>query len=1100
MDSSYRTRMCALVGGAFLVLSQAGNAVTVAETPLFIATSVTPNVMLVVDNSGSMESIIWADGYDSTVTYPDWSPMRLVGGVCVPGAGPPAPIPSVYAEGWTSITGSIVPSTLTNTRYRGTCTGARPPAAPPNPISCPTAGTTRGVSADGLTTKCLTLPAPNGAGNTRYAGNYLNYLFNTYANGTNLTTGLIPNDFRMRVARGVATTVVNENTNLRLGLTRFNTDQGGNVLQSCNTGNTAALNTSIAGLNATTWTPLAEALYDVTRYFRGMTSFYNGGVTYTSPIQYRCQKNFVIVITDGYPTQDTDFPTNDPADVADTGAALPDWDGLAPATTAAQYPNFPVGSDGFRPSGGVTDEGHTLLLDDVAKFAYDIDLRTTGNDLTGTSFNDASFPKQNLVTYTVGFAVANQMLADAASNGMGVYYQANNEEELTAALQGAFADIEARTSSAASVATNTTRLAADTFIFQARFTTSDWGGDLLAFPIGENGTIGTLDANGVPTLGARQGWSAAREMPDAVDRKIYTYNPGSNSGLEFEWSSLTGAQQDELNQDENGDDDGLGEQRLAYLRGDQSGETPAATDFRPRSSVLGDIINSDPTYVGRQNYGFDLLPGAEGSSYKTFRKSNAYLNRTPTVYVAANDGMLHAFNVDTGAESFAYIPNAAIPELTYLTDESFNTNHRLINDGAPWVRDAYLGGGWKTILLGSLGGGGKGVYALDVTRPDSFDAGDILWEFTSDDDSNLGVAIPQSTIARMYSGDWAAIVANGYNSGGNAVLFILDLETGAKLAEIDTGVGGDNGLSSPSPVDVDGDRIVDYIYAGDLKGNMWKFDVTSSDPNDWEIAFAGAPLYTACSSDPCTITNRQPITAPPEVGLSPPAGYFVYFGTGRYFAAGDNGVGTGANTVYAIRDGNTKGTASPVLPGAGRATLVEQVVLNQQTVDFDGYSEGIRVTTQNPITDADDGWFLDLPASGERQISSPILRGGRIIFTTIVPSGDSCSAGGDSWLMELNALSGGRLAAAPIDLNRDRSFDINDFVNLDPNDPDSPLVAVSGLKSRVGITKTPGIVREDMFEYLFLGGSNCDALGSCVDTPLGNAGDQRGRQSWREIQ
>ncbi len=1094
MDSLNRTRMSAFFGGALLVMSQAGNAVTVAETPLFITTAVTPNVMLIVDNSGSMNSIIWADGYDSTTIYPDWSPIRLVGGTCAGGTN--------FAEGWTSLTGSVTHATLVTSRYRGTCDGVAV-----TPVTC-ASPTIRGVSADGLTTKCVTLPDPVGAGATRYSGNYLNYLFETHAGGTDLTAGQIPNDFRMNVAKNVATNVVDENDNLRLGLTAFNTDQGGRVLQNCNTGNTAALNTSISGLSATTWTPLAEALYEVTRYFRGMDTYFpgtNGDITYTSPIQYRCQKNFAIVITDGYPTQDTDFPTNDPADTDIAGAALPNWDGLAPATDASMYPNFPAGSDGFQPGGVATDEGHTLYLDDIAKFAFDIDLMTGGNDDAGSSFDDLRSPKQNLVTYTVGFAVANQMMADAATNGTGTYYQANNEAELTAALQTAFADIAARISSASSVATNTTRLAADTFIFQAKFSTSDWGGELLAFPIGANGAIGALGGDGVPRLGARTGWNAAQELPDADDRNIYTYDPGANSGMEFEWDELTSSQQDELNKDDDGIVDGLGELRVDYLRGDQSLETPAAEDFRPRSTLLGDIINSDPIYVGQQNFGLNLLPGAEGTSYKTYRKSAAYTNRAAMVYVAANDGMLHGFSVDTGEELFAYVPDAVFPELTFLTDESYNSSHRLINDGSPWVVDAYLGGGWQSVLVGTLGGGGKGVYALNVSNPEDFDENDVLWEFTSADDSNMGVAIPRAAIGRMYNGDWVAIVANGYNSGGggNAVLFILDLATGAKLKEIDTGVGGDNGLSNPFPVDVDGDRIVDYIYAGDLKGNLWKFDVTSSDSSDWEVAFGGAPLYTACSADPCTSTNRQPITAPPEVGINPDGGYVVYFGTGRYFAVGDNSSGGVANTIYAIRDKNEKDAATLVLPAAGRSNLQQQTVLDERVVDFGGFSENVRVTSANLITYAQDGWYLNLPAAGERAVSTPILRGGRLIFTTIVPSGDACSAGGESWLMEVNALSGARLKAAPIDLNRDRSFNKDDFVPLDPNDPASELVVVTGLRSKVGITKSPGIVVDGAFEYLFTGGSDDSDDDKCEGSLCkedGSVGLERGRQSWREIQ
>lgn len=1083
MDRSNRTRMSAFLGGLLLTLSQAGNAVTISQMPLFISAGVTPNVMLVVDNSGSMNNLVWAQGFDPTATYPDWSPPIRSATNC---SG------TATTELWTATNGNIILSTLLTNRARGSTSSSCGTAT----VRCPS-NYVWGQNAAGTINKCLRLPDPVGGSNTRVTGQYLNYLFQTYANNTDLQGGQIPGEFRMRVARNVATTVVNNNTNLRLGLTRFNTDQGGTVLANCGS-TAAAINTQIGTLTSSTWTPLAEALYEVTRYFRGMSSQYNSGVSYTSPIQYRCQKNFVIVITDGFPTQDTSFPNNDPADVANTSAALPNWDGLSPATMAAQYPNFPSGSDGFQPAGANTDEGHTLYLDDIAKFAYDTDMRATGNDLTGVSFNDPLFPKQNLVTYTVGFAVANQMMADAARLGTGQYLLAGNEAELSAALQAALADIEARTSSAASVATNSTRLASNTFIYQARFSSGDWGGQLLAYPIGSGGEIAAIDElTGVPVLGSKTGWNSAKVMPAPASRKIFTYNPGPKTGMQFVWSALTASQQAELNKNVSGVADGNGQKRLDYLRGIRTDELPGGP-FRARSSVMGDIINSDPTFVGDQNFGFDLLPGAEGTSYKTFRQSTTYKDRRPAVYVAANDGMLHGFDAETGVELLAYMPNAVYPLLRYLTDPSFNTSHRLINDGAPKSLDAYINGGWKTVLLGTLGGGGKGVYALDVTEPSSFSATRVLWEFTSANDAKMGDAIPQATIARLYNGKWVAIVSNGYNSStGNAVLFVIDLETGVKIREFDTGVGSDNGLASATPVDVDGDRITDYIYAGDLKGNMWKFDVTSSNPSSWAIAFAGLPLYTACSADPCTASNRQPITTRPEVGISPPAGFFVYFGTGRYFAVGDNGVGTGANSIYAIRDKNEKGVTSPVLPAAGRSNLVQQSVLGDGTgeqISFEGVMERVRVTTNNPINDTHDGWYLNLPTSGERQVSTPILRGGRLIFTTVIPSGDACSAGGESWLMEIDALSGSRLTESPFDLNRDRSFDVDDFAPL-PGDPDGREVPVSGRKSSQGIIKTPGIVTDDRIEYKFASGS-----AGGIDTTIENAGKQRGRQSWRELQ
>ena len=1071
MHSSLRTGIPVFLAGFLLTMSQAGNAVTISQLPLFIAAGVTPNVMLVVDNSGSMDSIVWASGFDSKTNYADWS--RVNNG----------------NSAWASDSGSVYMSSLTSNTWRTSGAGT----------DC-AANWSRGRKSDG-TIKCLRLPDPAGGGDTRYLGNYLNYLFQTYASGTNLTGGPIPVETRMMVAKEVAKDVVDNNSNLYLGLTRFNTTAGGQVIQNCGASATDLKN-SIDGLTASTWTPLAETLYEVTRYFRGMKTEYNGSLQYASPILYRCQKNFVIVITDGFPTYDESFPSTDDADLADASRSLPDWDGEHPGTVAADYPNFPQYSDGFD-AGSPGSEGGTLYLDDIAKFAYDIDMRT-GLDATGKSFDDGKFAQQNLVTYTIGFSTENQMLMDAADYGTGTYYPASSKEGLTLALQAALADIGRRTGSASSVASNSTRLANDTYIYQARFD-KNWGGELLAYPIGPDGSVATLaDDETVPVLvladnTTRTGWNAAEEMPDPADRNIYTYDPGGaagSRGREFLWANLTAGQQTQLNKNALGVGDGKGQNRLLYLRGDHSNEAPDGEQFRVReTSVLGDIVNSDPIYVARQNYGYDVLPGAEGSTYLTHLESLA--GRTPMVYVAANDGMLHGFNAGTGVELMAYMPNAVYPQLSALTAASYNDNHRLINDGAPRAMDAYLGS-WRTILVGSLGGGGKGVYALDVSNPTNFSASDVMWEFTSADDSNMGVAIPSPTIARLAGDKWVAIVANGYNSGGNAELFVLDLATGAVIREIDTGIGGDNGLSNPTPVDVDGDRITDYVYAGDLQGNMWKFDLTSSAPASWGVAFtsggAPAPLYTACSSDPCTAGNRQPITARPEVGINPPAGYFVYFGTGRYFADGDNGVGTGANTFYAIRDKNEKDATTLSLPTPGRSDLVMQEVLDERTKS----GTKVRITSNNEITDYDDGWYLDLPTSGERQVSTPILRAGKIIFTTVVPSADECSAGGNSWLMELDALSGSRLAAPPFDLNRDRAFDIDDMVLLDPNDPDSGWINVSGIGWDDNIVKTPGILAgcpSSNEECKYMSGSD----GQVTDVKE-NAGNQKGRQSWREIQ
>lgn len=1094
MDGRMQGRLVALAAGLLIGMSQpAAAALSIAQMPLFIAAGVTPNVMILFDNSGSMDNIMWATAFDPKVNYPNWAPQ--IDHDCNAG--------TALQTAWLAADGNLQLGTLVNANYRGTCGGATNTAP-----TCP-ASHVRGRN--GGVTKCLRLPEPRAAA-TRYNGKYLNFLFQNYGTPApatlDLRFGQIPGQTRLQVAQNVTNAVITANSNLRIGLARFNTpgspDQGpgGRVIQNCGA-STSSLTTAVSGFTAATNTPIAEAYYEVTRYFRGLSSYWNAGVNYTSPIQYRCQKNFVVVVTDGFPTWDTVFPNNDPADVADAARALPNWDGLAPATSLATFPIFPQYSDGHGSATQAT-EAFSLYLDDVAKFGFDIDLRTGGTDLTGVSFDETGkFRQQNLITYVVGLAVDNQMMADAAQYGTGIYYNANDEAQLTAALQAAFADIEARTSSASAVATNSTRLSSETFIFQARFTTTNWAGELLAFPIQSDGAVGTLV------------WNAAQGIPAEADRKLYTYDPtaaAGSRGLTFEWGSLNAAQQAALNRDHTGTTDALGANRLAYARGSRADESPSGAGFRPRNvtTVLGDIVNSDPVFVAAQDYGFSLLPGAEGSSYRTFRDAKA--SREPMVYVAANDGFMHAFQASDGRELFAYMPDAVLGQLRFLAHASFNGSHRMLNDGSARVLDARIGGSWRTIVIGSLGAGGKAVYALDVTDPASFGTGDMMWEFSDAQDTDMGIAIPQPTIARLNNGDWAAIVANGYNSAsGRAKLFIIDLATGSVIRKIDTGVGGENGLSSPIPVDVDGDRIADYVYAGDLQGNLWKFDLTSDSSASWDVAFddsgTPAPLWTACSSDPCTAGNRQPITARPEVGLNPPAGFMVYFGTGRYFAVGDNAPTGGANTFYAVRDSSDKQTATPEPPSGLRSKLVRQEVIAELTgVEFVNdqgtaaaaddvtFTQDIRVTTKKPIVDADDGWYFDLPATGERQVSTPILRNGRIIFTTLIPSGDACSAGGTSWLMEMDALTGGRLSFSPFDLNEDGEFNVQDFITVEI-DGEQVQIPASGIRSTEGIIKTPAIITLDRDrETKKASGSSGGIFG--VNE---NAGDQRGRMSWRQL-
>lgn len=1061
----------------------------ISESPLTVSTTVEPNVMLLIDNSGSMNNIIWSEGdgdigaFDNSTEYTQWQRRT--------------------SSDWATMTksdGNIHLSTL----RQGDCSDNYKKF--------------RKVVDSVTTEKCLRLPDPVGSGSTRYTGNYLNYLLENYANGTDLRNGQIPQVTRMSVAKNALTSFVETTSGMRFGVASFNQPDwddnngapGGRINANCGS-DESTVTGAIGGLSANSNTPLAETLYEITRYFRGDSSAYDstipgGGSTYTSPIQYRCQKNFSIVVTDGLPTWDTTFPNDDAADTANTEAALPNWDGQAPETTRAMYPDsFPQYSDGFMADSACTsdssctqaNEGYSLYLDDIAKFGYDIDMKTSGTDTAGGSYQDPDFLQQNLRTYTVGFTTANQMLEDAAEYGDGQYLQANNASQLTSALQSAISHVFAASSSSSSVATNSTRLGTETRLYQARFNSLEWTGEVLSFSINSDGSTQTTDSY------------PRSSIPAAADRDIFTYNPVTALGVEFQWTGgttgLSEAQQDELHTDINSAVDDLGVERVAYLRGDRSREqttdvdTGVTTgDFRARSSLLGDIVNSDPHYVGTPDFRYHLLPGTEGEAYVTFRSNATYRNRTPTLYVGANDGMLHAFNASTLVESFAYVPNGVFPRLSALTSPDYN--HMYYVDGSPRSGDAYINGGWKTVLVGGLGAGGRSIYALDITNPSGFSASNVLWEFS---DPHLGYTFSQPTIVRLSTGQWAAIFGNGYNSTGTtdptAQLFIVNLADGSLIKKIDTGAnsanttgevpaGLHNGLSTPTPVDIDGDRITDYVYAGDLYGNLWKFDLTASQTNNWDVAVKSGqnklPLFRAVDAS----GNGQPITSRVEVGSHSVTGRMIYFGTGKYLETGDNTVPDSPLTqsFYGIHDKDTPSNSSLT-----RSQLQAQTII----AEVEAFDTWVRAISANTVASTQRGWYLDLVspvngAEGERVVSNPILRAGRVIFTTLIPDPDPCSFGGTSWLMELDAQSGGRLNYSVFDLDGDDRFNTQDYIQLE----DGTWVPVSG-KGSDDIIESPAIVSAGEIEYKYASGSSGTIH---VVTELGDG--QSARQSWRQIQ
>lgn len=855
-------------------------------------------------------------------------------------------------------------------------------------------------------------------------------------------------DTRMDIAREVTTALVADNPEIRFGLTLFDGNEGGRVVAGCDSDQQAVLD-AIENARAVGGTPLAEAYYEVTRYFRGLGGFFQEA-DYQSPVEYRCQNSFVITVSDGEPTQDDTWPDNDPDD---PDGLLPDWD-----------------------EGNSDGNGY---LDDFALFARETDLRQGGTDATGTGFDEPPFSHQELRTFTIGFTTDLALLEEAADYGGGEYYTADNAEELTRALEETMASIRDLTATAAPVAANTGQVSGESRIYQARFQGGDWSGDLLAY---------TLDTQTL-TLAGEPEWSASNRIPEPDQRTLIL----GEEGTPLRWDQLDTATRNALGDPE----------VVAWLRGDRGTEQQNGGDWRDRTHRLGDIVHSGPTYSGPPASGYDRIhwSGGAETGYATYREDHA--DRTPLILAGANDSFLHAFDARNGAEAFAYAPSPVVDQLADLADPHYD--HQYYVDGTPTVADAWSQDSWGTFAAGGLRAGGQGIYLLDITDPDDFTdevgAGNqVVWEFTDVDDAELGYTFSRPAIARMANGEWAVIFGNGYNNseadghagGGTASLFIAPIDAGRDgwtaddYTRLDTGTGSaadPNGLATATPVDLDGDGVVDTIYAGDLRGHLWEFDVGSTTASGWAVANGGDPLFRATGPS----GEGRPITSAPRVGRHPRGqGIMVYFGTGQYLEPDDaDAIGQGRQAFYGILDEGSPASAD---------NLLEQEVTWEGTVD----GTDVRVTSDERLRAHHDGWYMELPSAGERVVNPPLLRSGRIIFTTRIPSGDACGYGGTGWLMELDAISGARLSRTPFDISDDGTVDEADLVD-DPDSNDSDdRVAASGRKSESGMPTAPKVL------------DTGDTGPGEVKVTAGTAGEVEiiqeerppgsvGRQSWRRL-
>lgn len=664
----------------------------------------------------------------------------------------------------------------------------------------------------------------------------------------------------------------------------------------------------------------------------------------------------------------------------------------------------------------------------------------SGSTFTGTGYT-------NLVSGTATWPAASSGSSNnvydlwhTAINSRGEFFSVDSPEAMVQAFDDILSRIADRKSTAAKPAINSGQVSEDendlgtikTVSYQTSYASDDnWSGDVKRFEKKWNPQTNTFESSEI--------WSAKSQVPGWQTREIKMAGSGNNGLTDFTWANAgtattAGTLANLLSKDpENGNaTDARGQARLEFLRGNRSGE---GTTFRQRSTVLGDFYSSSPAVVSGPRNLVSFSNRLEGNTaYSTF--VSAIADRTPRVYVGGNAGMLHGFNAKTGVEEFAFVPSAVFPKLNKLTGTNYS--HEYYVEGTPVVADVYDGTEWRTILVGTLKAGGKSIFALDVTTPGQEK---LLWQFdenniTATDAVKMGFSFSQPTIARLHTGTWGVVFGNGYESAGNtngkAALFVLDAMEGTVLKSLEVqGVNGvANGLSTPKLGDFNADGVADYAYAGDLQGNVWRFDllrngrdednpfITTDDGEtaigDFEVSYGGNPLFRAVADNG---TSRQTITSAPSLVRHPTGtGYLVIFGTGRFYETGDkDGDKSIAQTVYGVWDKETLGQNSGN-PNINRSSLQQQTFVTQTSVTNGTDTRQGRVISDNAVRwqaaggqPAQNGWYLNLKQSdGEMVVENMSQLGRTIFFQSLVPNDDPCGDGASNWTYAINPFTGGK--------------------------------------------------------------------------------------------
>jgi len=719
-------------------------------------------------------------------------------------------------------------------------------------------------------------------------------------------------------------------------------------------GKTALFN-ALSGFKNDSWSPLGETLYEASVYLQGKKSLITE-TQYTSPVQYYCQKNYVLIISDGDPTKD---------------------------------------SDPLLSSLGITDLNNDgkIDLDEVSKYLYNMDLS-----------NGKSPQKQNIKTYTIGFSVTKKLLQDTAQNGGGKYYYVWSSQSFNIAFQSFIAEVlEESVSYVAPVVpiSQMERTSAGNLMYLAMFKPTEksfWKGNIKKYCIATKNSSGEmvdcsgnvvsdsnikvgdiLDVNGSPVMDsnnaikktAQSFWSSEvdREYTDlggvgevlldrTSPRKIYTY-----LGTNVDLTDLTNA-----------------------FATSNAMITPARLGVAAseRDNVINFIYGYDAYY---QN---ELDP--KGPTAKRDWILGAFIHSRPVVihytdrsvvYAGANDGMLHAFDDQTGEELWAFIPQNLLSNLKNLTGEAI----QFFVDGPPKAyieRDSSNNIISATLIFGERRGGDRYI-ALDVKIPDS---PKFLWEISpsaitfnttvtnTTDYKELGQTWSAPQLGQIQGGKWVAFISGGYdenqdnqpvvaNDTKGRAIYVVDISNGNRIWSYSNAKNSDMKYCIPSDiarVDTDANTYIDRLYVGDIGGQVWRFDISGLDPSTWTAKI----IFDSNKGE----SLKRKIFYPPDVTLEKGNYEMIFLGTGDREHPKDT---TKVDRLYAVKDQNPSTPLSE-----GNLVNVTQDLLQEGT-DFQ------KTSTLNAL-EAQSGWLIQLNDNlGEKCLSNSVLFYGDIYYTTFTP-------------------------------------------------------------------------------------------------------------------